>query len=165
MAKMVAKSAKICYNIAKMAILDSIDQELLQLLEQDARQKSEALAKQLGVSPTTVRRRIRDLIQSGVLRIVALVDPVEAGFPLISIIAFDVANENLESALQILTSRPEIKWLSTTTGRFDVLALARFRSTDELSNFVHKELADIEGLKDSETFVCLQVGKGRYMQV
>ncbi|MFQ5874858.1 MAG: hypothetical protein ACE5JL_13830 [Dehalococcoidia bacterium] len=30
---------------------------------------------------------------------------------------------------------------------------------------MQRELAGMEGLRDTETFICLQVGKGRYMQV
>ncbi|MFQ5874857.1 MAG: Lrp/AsnC family transcriptional regulator [Dehalococcoidia bacterium] len=62
---------------------DSLDEQLVHLLEWDARQSSEALAKQLQVSPSTVRRRIRKLMQSGILRTVAFVDPTKLGFPLI----------------------------------------------------------------------------------
>ena len=146
-------------------MIDSLDEKLIQLLEMDARQSSEAVAKQLKVSPATVRRRIKKLIQRGVLRIVALVDPQKVGFPLIAIIAFDIAHEKADSVIQILADRPEVKYASTTTGRFDVLVLARFRSTEELSDFVQKELSNIEGLRDTETFVCLRVQKGRYIQI
>ena len=146
-------------------MIDSLDEKLIQLLEMDARQSSEAVAKQLKVSPATVRRRIKKLIQRGVLRIVALVDPQKVGFPLIAIIAFDIAHEKADSVIQILADRPEVKYASTTTGRFDIMTLVRFRSTEELSNFVHKELSNIEGIRDSETFVCLRVKKGHYIQV
>ena len=65
----------------------------------------------------------------------------------------------------MLAQRPEIGWVSTTTGRFDILALARFASTDELSDFVEKKVTRIEGVNNSETFICLRIGKGRYMQI
>ena len=42
--------------------------------------------------------------------------------------------------------------VSTTTGRFEVVVLARFGSTDGLYEFVQKELAEVEGLRDSEVF-------------
>ena len=153
------------WEVAKTNMTDSLDEKLIQLLEKDARQSSEVLAKQLNVSPATVRRRIKRLIQSGVLRMMALVDPDKVGFPLIAVIAFDVAHDRLEAAMQTLADLPEVTWVSTTTGRFDILALVRFRSTEELSTFVQKELPNMEGLRDSETFICLQVKKGRYMPI
>ena len=117
------------------------------------------MAKQLNVSPATIRRRIRTLLQSQ-LRIVAVADHNKIGLTLAAVIALDVAHDKLESVTQFLISRPEVTWLSTTTGRFDVILLARFGRTDELSDFLHNELAQLEGLKNSETFVCLKVKQG-----
>ncbi len=147
-----------------MVTFDSLDKPLIELLQVDAHQSSEKLARQLKVSPSTVRRRIRGLITSGVLHIVAVVDPDKVGFPLTAIIALDIAHEKLDSAMNMLASRSEVKWVSSTTGRFDVMAYAQFRSTEELSSFVEKELARMEGLRDSETFICLRVRKGRCIQ-
>lgn len=148
-----------------MATIDSLDIALIRLLEQNAYQSSEVLARQLHVSPSTVRRRIRKLLRSDIMQIVAMVDPHKVGFPLVSVIAFDVAPDKLASALQKLASYSEVKWTSATSGRFDVWCIAMFRSTDELSGFVQHKLANIEGLNDSETCICFQVEKGRYMRI
>ena len=43
-----------------------LDERLIELLSQDARQGSEALAKRLNVSSSTVRRRISKLVNQGV---------------------------------------------------------------------------------------------------
>ena len=145
--------------------MDTINNRLVHLLGENARQSTYTLARKLKVSPTTVRRRMRKLIQSGVLRIVATVDPEELGFPLSVIIGFDVDQDKINLALQVLAGRPEVRWLSTSSGRFDLLALTRFRSTDELSVFLQKELSNIEGIKNTETFICLHVEKGKYMRV
>lgn len=146
-----------------MSTYDQIDQELIQLLEKDASQSSEALAGQLCVSPATVRRRLKRLKQSGVLRIMALVDPDKIGLPVIAIIAINVMRDKIESAVQLLVSQPEIRFLSTTTGRFDIMTCAWFHSTEELSRFILKDLGKVPGLKGTETFICLQVNKGLYI--
>ena len=162
---MVAELIKMFYNMVKMATIDSLDRELIRLLEKDAEQTSGALAQFLKVSPSTVRRRIRKLAQMGVLRTTALVDPSMLGFSLTVIIALDVDHRKLESALQMLANRPEIIWVSSTSGRFGILAYGLFRSTNELWDFIQGQLDDIEGLKGTETFICLKVKKGRYVQV
>ena len=144
---------------------DSIDEQIIRLLGQDARQNSETLAKQLKLSSATVRRRLRKLIHSGVLQIVGVVDPNNFGLPMAAVITLDVAHDKLESAMEALAKRPEVRWISATTGRFDIILIARFRSTDGLSDFITKELAQLEGVKDSETFICLDVKKGRYIRL
>ncbi len=146
-----------------MHILDSTNEKLIQLLGQDAQQSSETLAKQLNLSAATVRRRLRRLTRSGLLRIVGVVNPADVGLAVAAIIAMDIVPDKLASAMKQLAKQPEIKWLSTTTGRFDIIALARFRSSNELSDFVGNKLTQIEGVKDSETFICLDVQKGPYV--
>ena len=93
----------------------------------------------------------------------ALVEPSKAGISLLTIIAFDVAQDSLDSAIQLLSEQHEVKWISTTTGRFDIMVEAAFHSTADLSDFLQKRLAGIKGLKDTETFVCLEVKKGKYI--
>ena len=143
-----------------MSIVDSVDEQIARLLGQNGGQNSETLAKQLNISAATVRRRLRKLIRSDLLRIVGVVDPASFGFPVIVMITFDIVHDKVELATKKLSKLPEIRFVSTITGRYDVIATARFRSTKHLSEFMTKELAQLEGLRDSETFLCLEVKKG-----
>ena len=148
-----------------MVKLDGLDRRLIQLLADDAWRNAEALAEQLNTSPSTVRRRVRKLVESGVLRIVALADSDKVGLPLTAMMAFDVAPEKMNSVLQMLAGQPEVKWVATTTGRFDILAMLRLHSTDELFNFVQEVVGKAEGIRNTETFICIHVEKGSYMRV
>ncbi len=145
-----------------MVKIDALNKRLIKLLQDDARRSGDVLARELGVSSATVRRRIRALIKDDVMRIQAVLAPDKVGLPLAVVIAFDVAHDKLESVMEFLADRPEVKWLSSCTGRFDIMAVAWFSSTEELSEFVQKQLVKLEGVRDSETFVCLQVKKPRY---
>ncbi len=140
-------------------MVDSLDRELISLLEQDANQTSEKLAEQLSVSPSTVRRRIQELLKRGVIRIVAIPEPKQVGFPLIAVIAFQISRENASSFIKTLGSREEVKFLGATTGRFDAIALMWFASTEQLHEFLEEDVGKIEGLKATETFICLHVEK------
>ena len=140
--------------------LDVKDKELIKLLEQDAWQTSEALARPLNVSSATVRRRLKRLVRNGMLRAVAVqVDTVDTRVE--AMIALNVAHESFDSVLQALARQREAKWIASTTGRFDVLVLFEFNSIEELFQYVRSKLTRIEGVKDSETFVCLYVEKGK----
>ncbi|MDO9065758.1 MAG: Lrp/AsnC family transcriptional regulator [Chloroflexota bacterium] len=146
-------------------MIDSIDKPLIQLLGGDALQSSEVLAKQLNVSAATVRRRIRRLIKDGTLRIVAVVDPNKVGLPLAALLALDVPYEQLDMVTDALAEHPDVKWVSTTTGRFNIMAMVRSSSTDDLATFMQKELPRLEGVKNSETLICLRVKKGQYIRI
>ncbi len=143
---------------------DSIDIQIAQLLAKDARQSSEEIAKQLKISSATVRRRLRKLISSNLMRIVAVVDPGKFGLSVAAIIALDVVPDKLESTIEELANRQGVRFISTTTGRYDIIILTRFNSIEHLSGFIKKELGHLEGLRGSETFLCLDVGGGHHVQ-
>ena len=141
--------------------IDEVDNKLIKLLEQDAWQRAETLAKVLNISSATVRRRLRRLIQNGVLHAVAIADSGTVTPPLTVMIALDVAHQDLDYVTRTLTVLSEITWLATTTGQFDIILLAQFHSMEELNEFLLRKLTPTEGIKDSETFVCLHINKGR----
>ena len=138
---------------------DSLDKELISLLEQDASQTSVVLAKQLSMSSSTIRRRMKGLIERGVMRIIAIPQSKEIGLPLVAIVAFELAHEKLDSILKSLGSRKDVKCLYVTSGRFDAMALMWFSSTEQLYNFMESEVGKLEGVKSTETFVCLHTEK------
>jgi DNA-binding Lrp family transcriptional regulator len=146
-------------------MIDEIDKQLIELLQKDAQQGCRILADILHVSPTTVRRRLRRLIQAGLIRITAVVDPKGLGFPVIAFMNFDVAHDRIQSVMDMLAGREDIIMVTSTTGRFNVLVLGRFRSTEQLSDFLLKELPHVDGIRGSETSISLGVRKGRYIGV
>jgi DNA-binding Lrp family transcriptional regulator len=140
-------------------MIDSLDKELIALLEQDAKQTSEKLAERLNMTSSTIRRRLKRLVERGTIRIVAIPEPKQIGSPLIAIMAFQLAHDKAESFLKALNSRKEVKCLYVTSGRFDAIALMWFSSTEQLFSFVEKSVSQLEGVKATETFICIHVEK------
>ncbi len=71
-------------------MIDSLDERLIALLEKNASQASRLLAKELGVDSSTVRRRMKKLIEEGVIRIAAIPDPDKGGAHFVALVAFDM---------------------------------------------------------------------------
>ena len=138
---------------------DLLDMQLISLLEENASQTSEELAKQLNVSSSTIRRRMKELKQQGTLHIVAIPEPKSIGFSMTAIIAFQVQHEYLNSVLNTLTSRKDVKCLYTTSGRYDMMALMWFSSTEQLYKFMEEDIAELKGVTNTETFVCMHAVK------
>ena len=61
--------------------LDAVDRQILRLLQDDGRRPNADLARALGISEPTVRKRLDRLRDSGVLHIIGLLDPAATGFP------------------------------------------------------------------------------------
>ena len=140
-------------------MIDSFDIQLISLLEQDARQSSSILAEQLSASPSTIRRRMSELLKHKIIRIIAVPEPKKIGQPLIVIQAFQLVHEKINSFFWILGSKKEVKCLYATSGRFDAIALMWFPSTDHLYRFIEKDIPKMEGIKATETFICLHTEK------
>jgi len=136
--------------------MDLLDQEIIKLLEEDGRCSSIEMAKRLHSSPATIRRKVKRLIDSNTIRIIARTNPDKVGLLVRALICLHVAPNSIDSVLQWLFARPEVMWASSTTGRFDVVCVVRFVKASELTSFIQKDLPHMEGMIGSETFVCLQ---------
>jgi Lrp/AsnC family transcriptional regulator for asnA, asnC and gidA len=142
-----------------MTTIDSVDTQIVKLLGLNANLSSAKLAKQLGISSANVRRRLNKLLKSDMVRIVGAIDPYKYGFTVPVMIGLDIEHKKLDSVIEMLAARDEIVWISTSTGRFDVIALALFKTNDELSDFLTKYLQKLQGIRDSESFICLNMMK------
>jgi len=136
--------------------------QLIELLQKDGRRSSQKLAREIGVSHSTVQRTIRKLVGEGRLRIAAVVDPARVGFPIEVVALLSVDQSRLDWVMAELVRSPNVNSVSHVAGRFDILAFMRFSSFDKLSQFFRQELANIAGIKNSETLICLDTRKGRY---
>jgi Lrp/AsnC family transcriptional regulator, regulator for asnA, asnC and gidA len=139
--------------------IDALDEQIIKLLEQDARQSSRALAKHLNVSPITIRRRINSLVEKKIIDFKSISNPMRLGYTIVVVIALDVNQENVDMVAQVLSDKDNVEWVSIVTGRFDIMAMARFKSMEEFYTFNKNNLSEIIGIKDSETFVCTKVKK------
>jgi DNA-binding Lrp family transcriptional regulator len=77
--------------------LDAVDQRLLALLQDDASRSNQALAEAAGVSPATALRRVRRLVEAGVIeRQVAIVSPRAFGTGLTAIVEVTLDRQGVE---------------------------------------------------------------------
>ncbi len=156
---MLAKYHILCYIIRLDMTIDLLDSELIDLLMQDANISSTVLAKQLNVSSSTVRRRIKSLLEQGIIRIIAVPDLSKAGLPVVAFVSLEVTHEKIDSVLKILSKYPRVAWVSAASGRFNVRSVWWLSSTEELYRFIEGEMSKIDGIIRSETSICLQIEK------
>ena len=62
------------------APLDDINKRIIERLQRDGRMSYAALAKVVGLSEAAVRQRVQRLLDTGVMQIVAVTDPLTLGF-------------------------------------------------------------------------------------
>jgi Lrp/AsnC family transcriptional regulator for asnA, asnC and gidA len=139
--------------------VDALDRQLIRLLTADGRISNRKLAQHTKVSQVTVANRVRRLIGKGLIRIVAVPDPEKLGYPIEVLISVHVEVKRLYEVATAFCRLPEVRYVSITSGAYDLLIAALVRSNAELLDFLAKKLAAIRGIQKLETAHALQILK------
>ncbi len=167
---MVDYSAQTTYNRvvdreflgASEQSLDEVDRYLIDALRKDGREPFAQIAERLNVSPGMIRQRYNRLVEQGLLRVVAITNPIQRGLKTMAMIGIRTdGNRMLEVADQI-SRLPEVVYLVVASGRFDILAEVFCRDHEDLLRFITDKLYGIEGVRESETFMHLRIVKEIY---
>ncbi len=142
--------------------LDRLDREILRNLQEDGRRAFREIARSLGISEATVRTRFRRLQNSGILRILAFVDPFRLGGSILAFVLLRVQADAHERIVETLASWPEVTYVSTLMGRVDVYVQLICRDNDALWQLVTERLRTIEGVVETETLIEMKVHKFTY---
>lgn len=140
-------------------MLDELDVRLIALLQADGRASNIELAKKVGVSEGTIRRRFRNLIKDEVIRVVAIPDPAKLGRGTAALVGLQVDPAQVDAAATRLAEIPEVQYVAVTTGAYDIFLWVALASPEELSSFLRLQVGSIEGIRRTETFVNLSIRK------
>lgn len=139
--------------------IDEIDQSIIEALQLDGRRPFTKLAAELGISEASVRQRVANLINTQVMQIVAITNPIKLGFSLASMIGIRVSGDRLLQVADEIAAFDEVIYLIITTGSFDLLAEVVCRDNDHLLNFLTEKLYKVQGVQQAETYMYLRVCK------
>jgi Lrp/AsnC family transcriptional regulator for asnA, asnC and gidA len=142
--------------------MDSTDRKLLELLSGDGRRPNVDMAKLLGISEGTVRKRIDRLLSSGLLRIVGVVDPPVAGLGTRAWICLTAELAKVDDVARRLCDLPEVLSVQTVMGEYDIVLEAAFESDEQLKGFLRERVAAIPGVLASKTCHVARVHKRCY---
>ena len=131
--------------------LDSVDRQIVCLLQRDGRTSNVEIARRIGVSEATVRKRLDRLVSESVIRIAALPDPARVGLDIVTFIILDVDLSYLDRIAGQLGRCPQVRAIYYTTGEHDLVVEAWFHSSQELLSFLTQELAAIPGIRQVAT--------------
>ena len=114
------------------------------------------MARRLAISEPTIRKKLAQILQDGTIRVRAAADPVDLGYEASAFIGIDVEREAINKVAAVLQQYPFVDSVAVTTGPFDLIIKACFGTLRDLYDFILIELAAVEGIKDSNSFMILQ---------
>lgn len=142
--------------------MDELDRKIIQILQENGRASNARIARDVGVSEGTVRRRLQALLQEGIIKVVALPDPEVLGYNTEALVGIQVDPDKIDEVARQLAGLRESSWVSVTTGSFDIFSWVTLPSSEDLGNFLKSEVGTISGVRRTETFVSLMVRKRNY---
>ena len=140
-------------------VVDDLDNQIVEILKKDGRASNAHIARALGVSEGTVRRRLRMLIEGGVIHVNVSLDPVKMVLTTEAIFGLEVDPDKMDPVCASLADFDEIGYVTLTTGAVDVFAWGRFSSTESLGLFLRSKVGKIPGVRRTETYMCISVRK------
>src|SRR5206468_7614938 len=109
--------------------LDDTSKAIIEQLQQDGRRAYATIGKAVGLSEAAVRQRVQRMIESGVMQIVAVTDPLSLGFFRQAMIGIKCEGD-LETIAGHLAAMDEIDYVVITAGSFDLLVEVVCESDD-----------------------------------
>ncbi|HSG45706.1 MAG TPA: Lrp/AsnC family transcriptional regulator [Anaerolineales bacterium] len=143
--------------------ISDIDLQILNFLRKDGRMPFAQIAKQLNVSTGMVRIHYQKLVEKGALQIAAITNPMYIGRSKMAMIGIRVDGSRLKEIIKEISAFEEVIYLVFLTGNYDLLAEVVCKDKEHLLNFLTEKLYKVKGVRNSETFMYLDIIKEDYI--
>jgi Lrp/AsnC family transcriptional regulator for asnA, asnC and gidA len=128
--------------------LDDKDRRILNLLQENSRTSYMHIADELGVSEATVRYRVKNLIENGVIsRFTVLLNPRKIGYPITGILLVKIAPDHFDEASKQISALDETRHVLQNTGEYNIVAVVKARSLEHLGD-LRKTVEAIPGIRE-----------------
>jgi DNA-binding Lrp family transcriptional regulator len=135
--------------------LDQTNIKILKILLSDARLSSRQIAKYTGVSIGTILSHVRQMEKDGVINgYCVMINHEKLGYELTAIIEITVSKGKLLEIEKEIAKSPNVCAVYDVTGLTDAMIITKFKSREELSNFV-KNLLAMPNVERTNTHIAL----------
>jgi Lrp/AsnC family transcriptional regulator for asnA, asnC and gidA len=142
--------------------MDKIDRAIIKALKEDGRAPFSRIADQLGLSPGTIRQRVQRLNDQGILQVVAVTNPLKIGFHTMALIGVKADGHRLHEIARQIAAFDEVIYLTICSAAYNLLVEVICLDNSHLLAFLTGKLYSVEGVRDTETFIYLDIVKEIY---
>ena len=147
-----------------MPLIDERDTEIIEALQRDCRASNAKIARDVGVSEGTIRRRLNRMLTDGAIEISVIdraretdeTDDLGEDAPGLGvIIGMTVLPQNLNEALDKTRALAETRFAAIVSGAYDIIAWVEVKDIDGLRDLLTERVRKIAGVEKTETNVIL----------
>ncbi|WP_051059886.1 Lrp/AsnC family transcriptional regulator [Paeniglutamicibacter gangotriensis] len=140
--------------------MDDTSKAIIEQLQQDGRRSYAAIGKAVGLSEAAVRQRVQKLVDSKVMQVVAVTDPLQLGFKRQALLGIRSIGDIIATADRI-AALPEVDYCVVVAGPSDIIAEVICANDEDLLRII-TEIRSVEGVRETETFMYLSLRKQEY---
>ena len=146
--------------------MDSVDMKLLKMLGNDAHVSLRKMGREVGLSTSGVRRRVKQLERSGLIKqYSALIDPQKFGYGVMAFVSIDVDSRSMRELVRSLSRCHQVCELHHTTGGHGLMLKVRARDVESLKKFVDDRIQSFDSVKSVRTIVAMETIKERLLNL
>ena len=108
------------------------------------------------------RQRVQRLNDQGILQVVAVTNPLKIGYHTMAFIGVKAEGQRLQEIARQIATFDEVIYLSICSGAFNLLVEVLCLDNSHLLSFLTEKLYSVEGVRDTETFISLDIVKEIY---
>ncbi|WAH36642.1 Lrp/AsnC family transcriptional regulator [Alicyclobacillus dauci] len=142
--------------------IDKLNLQIIAYLQEDGRRSFREIAELVGVSERTVRLRVAQLKEQGVIQIVGVVNLVKLGLQVVVIAQIAVEEPHLEEMIERLRQIPEIRFVALTSGEYQLMVQAVSDSQHHLIQFLKNKLHTLPHVRKTNVIMELEVYKNEF---
>jgi Lrp/AsnC family transcriptional regulator, regulator for asnA, asnC and gidA len=131
-----------------------IDRRILEILKIDSRKSFVDIGKDLNLSESAVRRRVKNLLRAGIIKRFTLEVDTGENTSAITLLSVDSSADTAVVTTRLLAIHG-VKIVYEITGQFDIAAIISASSISEINQSVDL-IRRIEGISDTNTVIILK---------
>ena len=133
---------------------DKIDERIIGYLKEDSRESFVDIGKKLKLSESAIRRRVKNLVDSGTIKKFTLELGEENATSAIVLVSVDSATDTSKVSLK-LTKLQGVKTVYEITGQYDITTIISASTIVEINSSIDA-LRKIPGVVDTNTVIILK---------
>jgi len=133
---------------------DKVDEKIIGYLKENSRESFVDIGKKLKLSESAVRRRVKNLLGSGVIKKFTLELGEENATSAIVLVSVDSATDTSKVSIR-LTKLEGVKTVYEITGQYDITVIISAATIAEINNSIDA-LRKISGVVDTNTVIILK---------
>jgi len=134
--------------------MDDIDSEIIKILKNDGRATYSNIGKKVGLSEGAVRKRIKALVDSGVIRRFTIKVGLTEGAEAITLLSINPSFPTSEVS-KVLKKFPNVETVYEVTGQYDIAVIISGLNIAEVDECLEK-IRRVDGVVNTNTMIILR---------